>query len=262
MKLSKDNIWLWGQAPGSHHVIYPTMPGENKMTPIEGCEALGIENCCRVVMNNLPAVADFEEEATKLDELKNVVWSITGSWGSDRNDQGCGDLEEVIKLAKNHPNITGGVLDDFLTEKRRNVFSPDDLRKFKQRMVDEVGRAQDLWVVVYDFELDQPIDEHLKACDVITFWSWYPASLAKLEENLQRLKKVLPDKRFYCGCYLWDYGNLTERKLEDFAAECEAYKRLIENKELDGIIFCANCSFDIGLETYDFLKKWLAENVA
>lgn len=237
------------------------MPGVNRMPPIDGCKVLDIDNCCRVVMNNLPVVADFDSEATKLDELASVVWSITGSWGSDRNDRGCGDLDEVIKLAKCHPNIVGGVLDDFLTEKRRTVFSPGDLREFKHRMVQEVGRQLDLWMVVYDFELDMPIYEHLKACDVITFWNWYPASLKIFDQNLQRLKKRTPDKHFFCGCYLWDYANQSNRNLDEFVAECEKYKTLIESNEIEGIIFCSNCNFDLGLETYDYLKKWVADNL-
>ena len=43
-----ENIWLWGQEPGSHHASeHYHLPGENKMTAIEGCDFFGIRNCCR-----------------------------------------------------------------------------------------------------------------------------------------------------------------------------------------------------------------------
>ena len=38
-----DQVWLWGQTPGSHHATAGYhLPGVNKMTPLEGCDFFGI----------------------------------------------------------------------------------------------------------------------------------------------------------------------------------------------------------------------------
>ena len=38
-----DKLWLLGETPGSHHAVKGyKMPGENKMTPVEGLEYFGI----------------------------------------------------------------------------------------------------------------------------------------------------------------------------------------------------------------------------
>ncbi len=254
-------LWLWGQESGSHHVIYPGMPGVNRMTSAEACRKLGLVNCCRVVMNNLPAPADFDREAAALRDREQLVWSITGSWGSVRNDDGRGDLDAVIELARRYPNITGGVLDDFLTEKRRNVFTPEKLESFKAEIVRSLGRKLDLWVVVYDFELELPIREHLQACDVITYWSWYPDRIGDFEQNFARLRAMVPDKRLLLGIYLWDYAADKERKVEEFAAEMRRNEKMLDEGLIDGIILCSNCNFDIGLETYDWLEDFLRGGV-
>ncbi len=252
----RKKLWLWGQQPGSHHTIYPGMPGVNRMTPVEGCRKLGLPNCCRVVMNNLPAPADFDAEAARLDHLDRVVWSITGSWGSVRNDDGRGDLDAVIDLARRHPNITGGILDDFLTEKRRTVFTPEKLLAFKDEFRQTLGRALDLWIVVYDFELELPIREHLQACDVITYWSWFPDKIAEFERNFARVRAMVPDKPLLLGLYLWDYVGDRERNADEFTAELQRNEKMLRDGVIDGMVICSNCSFDIGLKTFDILKTW------
>ena len=125
-----DNIWLWGQDPGSHHVnpAY-NLPGENKMTAIEGCDFFGIKNCCRVAMSKGP-IPPFDNESIPLDKLDNVVWSVVGAGGITRNEENFGDLDEVIRQAKSHKNICGGIMDDFLlSERRRALYTPDKLRE-------------------------------------------------------------------------------------------------------------------------------------
>lgn len=74
----RDDFWLWGQVPNSHHEegnnIY-NLPGVNKMTPIEGAKFFGIKNICMVVMEDKPAVEEFPRMADELSSLDKVVWS-------------------------------------------------------------------------------------------------------------------------------------------------------------------------------------------
>ena len=109
----KDRLWIWGQNAGSHHQV-PCfrLPGVNRMESPEGCEYLGIPNCCRVV---LPAGPEppFDRESRKLASLRSVVWSAVGACGVARNDRDGSDLDEVLRQAELFPNVSGAVLDDF-----------------------------------------------------------------------------------------------------------------------------------------------------
>lgn len=156
MRHLKDNLWLWGQTPGSHHKEgHCKLPGENRMTPAEGCAFFGIPNCCRVVMANTPR-PPFDNESRQMEQLRQVVWSVVGSGGSDCNNTESGDLEEVIRQAKMFPNITGAVLDDFLNPVRMKLFPPEKVMVLRHRLKAETGRDLDLWGVWYEHQFEDP----------------------------------------------------------------------------------------------------------
>ena len=82
----RDRFWIWGQDPGCHH-LNPSgvngykLPGENLMDSREGCDFLGISRCCRVTMWTGP-FPPFDDEAEKIKNLDEVVWSAIGAGGS------------------------------------------------------------------------------------------------------------------------------------------------------------------------------------
>ena len=82
---------------------------------------------------------------------------MVGSGGSSRTDAKLGDLEEVLDQARKYPNVTGGVLDDFLNARRRELFTPADVALFRERMHQETGRRLDLWVVLYAHEISPEV---------------------------------------------------------------------------------------------------------
>ena len=253
-----ENIWLWGQEPGSHHASeHYHLPGENKMTAIEGCGFFGIRNCCRVAMSKGP-FPPFDNESVPLDKLDNVVWSVVGAGGVRRNEENYGDLDEVIRQAENHPNVVGGIMDDFLlSERRRGIFTPDVLRKIKEILRTAAGRPLEYWTVYYDRELHLDVQEYLDVFDVITFWTWFGENIWKLEENLERVFAANPGKRFYCGCYLWDYGNGKPLSLEAMQHQLDVYYKYMKAGKLAGIIICSNCCADIGLDTVNQMQEFL-----
>ena len=254
-----DNIWLWGQDPGSHHIPPRyNLPGENKMTAIEGCDFFGIKNCCRVAMEKGP-FPPFDNESIPLDKLNRVIWSVVGSGGIRRNEEEFGDLNEVIRQAQNHPNVVGGIMDDFLvTPRRREIFTPDVLRKIKAILRNDAGRPLEYWTVYYDRELDLDVQEYLDVFDVITYWTWYGENLWNLEKTLEKIFAANPGKRFYCGCYMWDYGNAKPLTPELMQHQLDVYYKYMKSGKLEGIIICSNCISDIGLPTVkqmqDFIK--------
>ena len=212
MQTFQDNFWLWGQNAGTHHACYPELPGSNKMEPAEGAKYLGIPNCCRVVMLDQPA-PPFDDEAEKLRNFRQVVWSAIGAGGVERNNHDQSDLDEVLRQAAKHPNVTGAVLDDFFPSAEgfassggRARHSLGSVEKIKRKLHNFPLRRLDLWLVWYSYQLDFPVQDYVDLCDVVTLWTWKASELDQLDDNIGKLVEKTPGKRRLAGCYLWNYG--------------------------------------------------------
>ena len=103
-KKLKDNFWLWGQDAGSHHRGSPeggySIPRTNLMEPREGADFFGIEKILRVSMSAGP-FPPWDEEAEKIKDMKEVVWSAIGAGGIKghyENEQS--HLDEVLLMQK------------------------------------------------------------------------------------------------------------------------------------------------------------------
>ncbi len=252
----RDKFWLWGQSAGSHHAVmnnYYNLPGKNIMTPLEGAYYLGIPNCCRVVINNDPR-PPFDQSSMALISIKNVVWSILGASGNDEIDLG-----EVIRQARLFPNINGAVLDDFFSEKDSMPrMSMDELKSIHKTLSGN-KHPLELWIVVYDYQLNDPVKDYLNECDVVTFWTWKGSELINMDKNFDTLKKITPKKRRLAGCYMWDYGDCKPLSLDDMKSQCEKYYNWLKQGDIEGIIFCSNCIADLGLETVEWTRNWIQE---
>ena len=257
----RNHFWLWGQTPGSHHAtgVYK-LPGVNTMNSAEGCRFFGIPNCCRVAMSKGP-FPPFDEEADALDGLEKVVWSVIGAGGVARNEDNCGDLDEVLRIAALHPNVIGAVMDDFFHNPRRLViFTPEKLRGIRERLHKELERKLEFWTVYYDREMHLDVAPLLAEFDVITFWTWYGENLDSLGENLSRIQSAHPGKRLMAGCYMWDYGNARPLGKERMLHQLEVCREWMLAGKLDGVILCSNCIADIGLEEVELARQWLADH--
>jgi len=261
----RDRLWIWGQTPNTHHGPSGhnyNLPHANRMTALEGAYYFGIPNCCRVVSEGLP-VPPFDQEAMVLDSLRRVVWSIIGCGGSTRNDGGGDDTDEVIRIARQHPNVVGAIMDDFMREPRLSMNPPEKLMEFKRRMNQQVGRQMDLWTVIYTHELDSPVKAHLAACDVVSLWTWWAKDLTCLDRNLAKLKGLLdPGKPVLCGCYMWDYGGGRPMPMDLIAYQLDQYHELLMKKQIQGIIFCSNCIADLELKAVDYARDWIKKHSA
>jgi len=256
----KKHLWLWEQNAGTHHECENNiwnLPGENKMTPMEGAKYFGISNMCRVVMGNKPE-PPFDNEADELTECDKVVWSIIRDDSSERTSKGGHDLDEVLRLAKKFPNITGGIMDDFMRPSRMSVYTPEVLKCFRDKLHRE---GLDFWTVLYEYEIVSEAVPYLNQCDNISLWTWYGDNLKYLEKNCEKLRKMLlSGQKLYMGCYMWDYGASKPLSLADMEYQLELYKKWLKEGVISGIILCSNCIADIGIEAVDFTKKWIDEN--
>lgn len=270
MQKLRDNFWLWGQNFGSHHGVGQggkngyQLPGENKMDAAAGCKFFGIPNCCRVAMVAGP-VPPFDAETEKLKDCRQVVWSAVGAGGVKRNSDNQSDIDEVLRQAEKYPNVTGAVLDDFFKSvegfktggsiARHTV---DSIQSMRDKLHGFRIRKLDLWMVWYSYQLDYPVQEYLELCDVITLWTWKGCDLSALDENIQKCVAKTPGKRRLAGCYMWNYGERCPLTRDQMQHQLDCYYKWIKRGVLEGIVLCSNCIADIGLETVEQTRQWLA----
>ena len=107
-----DRLWIWSHPVGVHDGIDlgGGRKGKSRMTPVEGAAYLGVRNLYFIHFPNNPPISQFRQYALDFRPIKRVVWSLTGA-GGDTSSEG---REETLRLAREFPNITGFVLDDFL----------------------------------------------------------------------------------------------------------------------------------------------------
>lgn len=266
MKL-KECFWLWGQDTMSHQRALGNakwkLPDGNQLDPAAGAEYLGIPNVCRVVMCGSPQ-PPFDDESRKLAAMHKVVWSAIGDSGSTRNDKET-DLEEVLRQTKLFPNVKGAVFDDFFghflqPEEHWARYSVGDVLKIREKLHNAQNGPLDLWVVWYKRGLEYPIDDYLKAFDVITYWNMEtPAEHAELQDDLARMVERTPGKRRLTGCYIWNYGAGRPLTVPEIRFECESFHDMIKKGKSEGIIFCSNCCADIGGPAVEWLRGWIRE---
>jgi hypothetical protein len=119
------------------------------------------------------------------------------------------------------------------------------------------GRKLDLWATLYTQEMDLPIKEHLKQCDVIAFWTWHAPELENLEKNFSRLKEMSPKSRVVLGCYMYDFGNGETMPVNLMEKQCELGLRWLEEGQIEGMIFLGSCICDLKMEAVKWSREWI-----
>jgi len=199
----------------------------------------------------------FDREARAFDPMREVIWSVVGDGQCANHVETLGYTDEIIRLSKIHKNITGGVFDDFFQEGRDEVYTPQVMAQIQQKF-HEAGL--NLWVVVYDHQLDKPLEKHLAYIDGITYWTARGRDLDKFDENFARLKAKAPDKRILLGFYIFNYGEWKEMTREQVAWQMERYTQLIRSGEAEGMILLSNCVADLGFEGVEYVREYLLQH--
>ena len=253
-----DKLWLWTHEAGCADGR-SGLPGKSTITPAEGARWLGVPNLLMVVFADSPR-PPFAPHAEPMRSLSRIVWSVVGDSSSTRNDE-ASDLEAVVDLATEFPNVVGGIMDDFFHppdgEGRTARWSADDVKRFRDRL-HSAQRPLDLWSVIYSDQLDWPVAEHLALCDVVTFWTWRSEELDGLEEKFARLEGIAPAPHKLLGCYMWDYGAEQPMPLDRMKRQCEVGLRWLRGGRIDGMIFLASGLCDLRLETVEWTREWIA----
>lgn len=255
----RDMFWIWGHAPGSHDGI---VNRSSRMTLSEAACYLDVPNGLMVRYWGKPA-PPFDQEAMAIAHLDQVIWSIVGC-SPGMPERYMEDLNEVMRLAGTYSNIKGGILDDFFVNdrdaERIKHYPPKEIARTRETMHRNPAAPLDLWVVLYEYQLNKDVGETLQEFDGVTFWTWHGSALSAFDENYAKYRALAgPNMRTMLGCYMYNYGEGKEFSEKDMAFQLERYSGLVRQGEVEGIILLCNCVADLGLEAVEYTRGWLAE---
>ena len=248
----RDRFWIWGHESGSHNRGYD-IPVTSRMTPSEGAFYLDIPNMIMVRYEDLPA-PPYEQYTRSFRPMQQFVWSIVGAGGAADGDE----IRYTQQLAEANPNMTGVMMDDFFRDDASGVGVHDEasLQSIRDKLT-VAGRVLDLWVVLYQHQLDLPITDHLALCDVVTYWTWRAELLDQLDEDFTRFEQLAPGNRRILGCYMWDYGDKKPMSVQHMEYQCKKGLQWLKEGRIDGMIFLASCICDLDLDAVEWTREWI-----
>lgn len=254
-----DRLWIFTCAANSD---FPHLGRRSRMTPVEGAFYLGVPNI--IVVQSSAQEAPYgrlepplAQYTVPMRRLKRVVWSVVGSGGFHLPSE----TREVLELAKTTPNFAGIMLDDFFTgqkEGKRAQWSLQQLRQIRTQLK-QIRPDLDVFVTLYDRQLDLPLADYLELMDVVTLWTGRPEGLADLEANLKKTERLAAKARRMLGCYLVDYRRKQGMPLAAMQLQCRAGLRWLQQGRIEGIIFLGNTVMDLGFESVEWVRQWIEE---
>ena len=254
----KDKLWLWGHEAGAHNDSWG-LPTPSRITPTEAAVYLGIANLIMVRYSGRPPLP-FDQYAVPTRSLKRVVWSVVGADGATDEQE----RAHVLELASHNPNIIGVMMDDFfLSEKAAQggqlaALSVEQLRDLRSRL-SVAGRRLELWAVLYEQQLNQPLAKYIGLLDKVSFWTWDSHKLKDLKDNFERMERLAPQCGKVLGCYLWDYSKREPMPLDFMQHQCGIGLEWLKKGRIEGIIFLASCICDLELEAVEWTRNWIAK---
>jgi len=166
-----DHIWIFTCAANSDYVH---IGRRSVMTLVEGAFYLGVPNIIVVQSSTTEAPygrlePPFAQYAIAMLPLKQVVWSVVGSGGYYSE----AEARETIDMAKQTPNFTGIILDDFFTGQdngERARLTVNELADIR-RQLQSSAKKLDIFVTLYTGHLSLPLEDYWNLIDVVTLWT-------------------------------------------------------------------------------------------
>jgi hypothetical protein len=143
--------------------------------------------------------------------------------------------ENVARLAKQFPNITGAYCDDLLGLMKRFKYGPEEFGGIRDA-IRGLNPALKLWTVVYTHEFEQAdfwtrMRPHI---DVVTLWIWNSDDLGHMHEYVDQCRQLFPDKPIVMGVYLRDYPKVAPIPVASVVAQMEGIADLVGKGKLAG----------------------------
>ena len=252
----KDRFWLWGHPEGRYNNEF----GNDKisrMTPMEGCSYLGVNN---VFMVPVGVDVNRRQYNKSFRRLNNVAWEVDAA-GLDPTV-----VDEVIEEAKEFPNITACVLDDFQSLRKEGKTNIECLWETRERLHTKGDKPLDMWMVLYTHEFgtnaeaDAEFQKFIDPFDGIIMWTWGEHRVPWIPERWEQFKKMTEGKKRMIGCYLWDFGRSSPSTRENVLWQLNWARERIIAGEAEGVVLHTNTMADLDLDAYDAALEWMAEH--
>lgn len=253
MAKMRDRFWVWGHPEGRYNHEYGNEK-ESRMTPMEGALYMGARNMFMVPVGWEVNHRQYNKAFATLD---NVGWAINDAVADPT------ELDKLIEQAKDFPNITCGVFDDFVGQ---NKLSQDKLNAVHERMRCGGVRPLDMWMVLYthEFGLDDAADKefqpYIDVFDGVIMWTWEEKDLVLFEEKFEKFKAMTRNKRRMLGLYLYNFGECKQATAKMARWQLERYSELLRKGEIDGVVLHTNTMADLDYEAYDVETAWMKEH--
>ena len=249
----RDRFWIWGHPEGRYNHEYGNEQ-ESRMTPMEGALYMGARNMFMVPVG---VSVNWRQYNKSFVTLNNVGWCVDNAAVDPVT------LEKLIEEARDFPNITCGVFDDFKGYLDKHDVSPERYREVNQRMHNNPVRPLDMWMVLYthefgfDAQVDAAFQPYIDAFDGIILWTWKQCDLDKFEEKYACYKEFTEGKRRLLGLYLYNFGECCKASGKDVLWQLERYTDLLKAGEIEGIVLHTNTMADLDHEAYDVERAWM-----
>ncbi len=249
-KLS-DRIWIWGHPEDSFNEFLKAPPAV-EVTPAQGMRYLGAKNVFYVPFGHPMDLIRYSKD---LEGASRTGLSVE-RWGDIHSDP----LEKTFGLAGNFKNIDRMVYDDFFNNgplphiKCWNEYSIPDLVKDREKIH---NAGLEMWVVLYQHQLDMEIDRHLQVFDGVSFWFWNEPSKEDYHQYSAKFLEKTAGKKHLIGCYLYNFGLEKEAAPELVKYQMDHNLELVKQGELEGIVLHNNALGGYGFAAYKEAKKWM-----
>ena len=149
--------------------------------------------------------------------------------------------------------------DDVLREGVRysGSLSPEQLHAVGEQLYR--GKKLPITAVVYVRQVSPWLKPYLAEVDQVSLWTWRPADLDRLAENLAALEKLIPGKPVLLGCYMYDFDQRKPLPVERMAMQVAVGYRWLREGRIAGMIFLATPNVDVGLEAVEWTREWIGE---
>ncbi|MBC8876480.1 MAG: hypothetical protein H8E44_44190 [Planctomycetes bacterium] len=148
-----------------------------------------------------------------------------------------------------------GVLED--GERFSASLSPEQLHALGERHYR--GKKLPITAVVYARQISPWLKPYLDEVDQVSLWTWRPADLDRVTENLTALEKLVPGRPVLLGCYMYDFDQRKSLPVERMKMQVELGYRWLREGRIAGMIFLATPNVDVGLEAVEWTREWIVQ---
>lgn len=122
------------------------------------------------------------------------------------------------------------------------------------------GQQLPITAVVYARQISPSLKPYLDEVNQVSLWTWRPADLDHLPDNLAAVEKLIPGKPVLLGCYMYDFDRREPLSVERMKMQVETGYRWLREGRVAGMIFLATPNVDVGLEAVEWTRKWIAQH--